>query len=945
MTPLAASLRIPVLAMGLLCAGGVRASGPAADAGRCAEDAAAALAASRFDFPAAASVFCLPQDGLPAPADPGFADAAARFPSDHPVPPPAARDAALWDLGSTASRQCKCLKWLAGGSTNGRAAVARVCAAQAARMLWELPIRTGHGGSPDAAFCAAAGSLAFTGALVQRQAPAASAAHAVATQWMLTGAGQFATYGGKVRGAERGAGQALLAAAGIDTGALSLAESDAAFFDALDLTRSDLAAVAAAVTAGDLDRAREAYVGVLADRFATRQGWPDVLFEKTADIAEADDIGRHVFVLQAHMYRRMDFGARVDWTQVVDGDIESRVWMNAHPWMWSLLNAHRETGDDRYVEHLCRLFRSWYDASPPPFRRADAQWRTLEAGGRIGQKWTSVLLGLSEHPVFRREALYLMARSMHDHQRYLGMYAAGGGNWLQVESSGLACSALLFPEFKLSPAMYDAAMCRLARVNAAAFLPDGFQSECSPGYHYFPLIGMAGALRLAKHLGRPVPETFMRQYEAAVEAMEYIAYPDRSLPMLSDFNPYRQSAVEVFQTGAGVFGRPDFLWMASGGSRGRPPDSTSHDFTHAGYCVMRDRWGPDGQMLVFDAGYFGAGHQHEDKLNFVLYAGGRELIGDPGIYSYKRDEFEPYWRGSWSHNTVVVDGLSQHRALGPAEAIPDPDRRFVRGRDFDFASGWYRHAYSPRGTTTGKGAGADRRAAAAAALRGVQHQRCVFYAKGLYAVVCDRVAGGGEHQIDLLFHPAPRIEEAGLHPAVRPVALRVGDDRTVVTTEKDAANVAILPAEGAGWDVLDLVGQKNPVRGWCALYGIQPSHDIVYRRRARLPIHFETVVQPLPAGMARPMRVEALPVSCRGAQTCAAVACGDDLLLLSYDGAAEMRCGDVEFRGTALLLRRDPQGRPLRAFAVDGADVRVGGGALPAGVIENAAAAGQNSLQ
>ena len=72
------------------------------------------------------------------------------------------------------------------------------------------------------------------------------------------------------------------------------------------------------------------------------------------------------------------------------------------------------------------------------------------------------------------------------------MYSMSGGNWLQVESSGLACVALLFPEFKLSPLFYYAGMNRLVYVNARAFLPDGFQSECSPGYHRFPLITMSG---------------------------------------------------------------------------------------------------------------------------------------------------------------------------------------------------------------------------------------------------------------------------------------------------------------------------------------------------------------------------------------------------------------------------------------------------------------------
>jgi hypothetical protein len=185
--------------------------------------------------------------------------------------------------------------------------------------------------------------------------------------------------------------------------------------------------------------------------------------------------------------------------------------------------------------------------------------------------------------------------------------------------------------------------------------------------------------------------------------------------------------------------------------------------------------------------------------------------------------------------------------------------------------------------------------------------------------------GKGEHQLDLLFHPAPLASGEGLATRVRPVTLQVNGDQSVVTAEPGAANVAILPAHGAGCQVFDLIGQANPVRGWYAFYGIIPSHDIAYRWRGPLPRHFETVIQPLLTSRARPMKVAARPVTCAGKQSCAAVACGDDLFLISYDGPAEMRCGEVEFQGTALLLARDGQGRALYASAVDGRALRVGG--------------------
>ena len=883
-------------------------------------EAADLLAWAKLGFPAADAGLWQHDDGLPAPEDSRFAQAAVGFLVDHPVPAAAGGEAKPWDLARTASRQLKCLAYLASGGGPERREVAQLCVAQAMRLLWILPVRSGHRRSPDRDFYAAAGALSATGGLLCKSATPGSAAFEVGTQWLRTGLGQFETYGGEGDAAQHQA-TTLIGVAGASVDELEIHGTDREFFTQIDTNRADMSQVATRLAADDPEGAKEAYVQALAGRFSGKRGWPNIDFWKGVDLEEADDICRNVFLIRAHMHRRYDYGEEVDWAEVIDNDIESRVWMNHHPWSGTLVNAYQETADDKYVTHLCRLFNSWYETSPTTFKRSSAQWRTLEAGGRVGQRWGVVLLTLAEHPVFRRECLFNMARSMLDHGKYLSMYAAGGGNWLQVESAGLACIALLFPEFRLSPLFYETAMNRLAWVNARAFLADGFQSECSPGYHYFPLRGIATVMRLANSLHAPIPESLGRQYEAGVEALQHICYPDRTLPMLSDWNPQRSSVVAVLETGAEVFDREDFRWLATEGSEGRPPAEASYDFTHAGYCVMRDKWGSAGQMLIFDAGYFGAGHQHEDKLSFVYYAGGRELIGDPGIYSYKRDEFEPYWRGSWSHNILVIDGLSQHRSLGPREKMPDPDRRFVMGEGFDFAVGWYRRAYSPRGAALW---GGDAKSGRDAAIRDVQHQRCVFYVKGRYAIVCDRVLGEGEHQTDLLFHPAPVVTGEGVNRKARAVDLDTRPDGTVITKEPKHANVAILPARGHDFEVLDIVGRKDPVRGWFALYGIVPSHDIVYRSRATLPRHFETVVQPLPAGVAEPMRVQSLDVKPQDGMTCAAITCGDDLFLLSYDGPADMVCEGVHFSGTALLLSRDKQGRLVRASMVDARAVTVG---------------------
>lgn len=873
------------------------------------------LKKAEFEFPTEARKLWDRDDALPEPKDPQFAAKAARFVADHPMPPEGQRKLDLWDTHNTASRQLKCLAYLATGKQGSRHDVAALCVTQGIQMQWTLPLHAGYGPKHaiDRTFYSATGALSLTGGLLRNSAKRGSVVHEMARQWLLTGMAQFASHGRKGDEIERNRTKALIDAASVKADALEIHGTDQEFFFQIDLERQDMREVARHVASGDWQRARKTYVETLAERFSSKHGWPAPSFSTVVDIAEADDICRNIFILKAHMRRRYDFGEKVQWDKIIDNDIESRVSMNGHSWVVTLIRAYHRTGDEKYIKHLCRLYNSWYDDSPPTFKRSNAQWRTLEAGSRAGYSSRLVLLGLSEHPMFQRESLFNMARSMLDHGKYLCIHTRRSGNWLQVEASGLACLALLFPEFKLSPVLYDVAMKRLAWANAGTFLPDGFQSECSPGYHLFPLGAIANACRLAAFLKMPMPEGLSKQYEAGVEALLYIAYPDRTLPMLSDWNPCRSSIVGVMETAAEVFARKDFRWLATEGRQGEPPARPSHDFTHAGYCVMRDKWGPDGQVLIFDAGYLGLKHEHEDKLNFVYYAGGRELIGDPGIYSYKRDKFEPYWRGSWSHNTIVIDGLSQHRRLGPLEDIPDPDRCFVIGDGFDLATGWYRRAYSPR-----KPYGLIDKSDKAASIRNVQHQRCIFCMKGQYAIICDRVLGKGRHQVDIIFHPAPIVTGKGTKRTVRAVDLEIESNGTVITNEREHANVAIIPAQGEGLEVVDLIGRKDPVRGWYALYGLVPSHDIIYRCRTELPRHFQTVVQPLPPGDARPMRVESCQVTCTEGKTCAAVRCGDTLLLISYDGPAEMTCDDVRFQGTALLLTFDASGRAVRAHMVDG---------------------------
>ncbi len=59
----------------------------------------------------------------------------------------------------------------------------------------------------------------------------------------------------------------------------------------------------------------------------------------------------------------------------------------------------------------------------------------------------------------------------------------------------------------------------------------------------------------------------------------------------------------------------------------------------------------DDRYMLFDAGPFGYGHQHEDALSFVIYAYGKYMLVDPGNYPYDSSEWRKY---------VLCDAGAQH---------------------------------------------------------------------------------------------------------------------------------------------------------------------------------------------------------------------------------------------------------------------------------------------
>ncbi|MBW7996535.1 MAG: hypothetical protein FVQ81_08225 [Candidatus Glassbacteria bacterium] len=602
------------------------------------------------------------------------------------------------------------------------------------------------------------------------------------------------------------------------------------------------------------DREREQAEKVIARYYAEKLApfAPERVGLGDGQLAEADDLLENVFILRAHMVRRHDFGDEVDWTTVLDGDIESNVSINNHPHLLLLARAWKATSEKKYRDKLIELLESWMEQSPrPDIGQGRLQWRTLEAGARPSVRWPQIMALAASDSMFVDRMFFPLAYFLYLHADYLMVHNMRHlSNWGQVESAGLLSGAMIVSEHPDAPLYRRTALRRFDYLNREMYFPDGLHTENSFYYHAFPLRTQAEVYKLALSMGVALDSSWTGVIERGIEALVLGTLPDGSKPMVSDTGPAKSYIGAMQKTGRELFpGNQLFQYPV-----GIPeyPDAgaeqKSHWFRWAGYGVMREAWPPYAQYMLFDMGYYGTNHQHEDKLNLIVYAEGRELIHDPGIYRYSNDGFERYFRGSRGHNVVLVDGLGQRRDMFfdkehpyAGESFPDSDSRWEEHEKYILAAGAYRAGFAQKLHPLWYDGPRDQERES---LIDIHHERKVLWVKEEYWVVLDRLLGPGEHRLEQVWHFSPVITT---HDAdgVGPGVVELIGNRTAVGDNPGVADIAVMQVGGADIRARKEKGQKDPHVGWTSLYGENPAWDVTFEAKRPMPATFVTVLYPL----------------------------------------------------------------------------------------------------
>ncbi len=357
------------------------------------------------------------------------------------------------------------------------------------------------------------------------------------------------------------------------------------------------------------------------------------------------------------------------------------------------------TGDASYLEPVRTLLLSYADLYPGWKIHGHDMQPDAPYGGRMASQsldeavWISTtapacvetrgILSWEEDRRIREGLIRPMAETILRHRV--------GGNWQVWHNSGIASAAVALEDPDLLKIAIDDPQYGYRAMMATGVTKEGWWSERSPGYHFYPLRAMVLTAEAVRCRGVDLYDERLRSmFVAPMNAV----YADLTIPahndgwhgvsLVQNAPLYEMAALryedERFDRllARCCARRPRTGWEAllHGGTIEPDPSPLilpSVLYPDTGVAFLRS--GPRTVVLKFGA--HGGGHGHPDKLSISIHDGRREILPDLGTPGYGVPDHVLWYRRTLAHNTVVVDQRDQRPATGRLvgfEAFPDGGR-------------------------------------------------------------------------------------------------------------------------------------------------------------------------------------------------------------------------------------------------------------------------------
>jgi oligo-alginate lyase len=362
------------------------------------------------------------------------------------------------------------------------------------------------------------------------------------------------------------------------------------------------------------------------------------------------------------------------WRSAVHGEIISAI--------HSAAILYRITGDAAYLEYTSGKllwYANHYDQYPPHGKHAgkgrigaqslDEATQTVD----LAEAYWDICPALSEGDRATIADKLLIPAAKFIHSQTLAIHNIHSWHNAAVGLVGFAVG-----DKDLARVAIDGPFGLNAQI-AQGIKDDGFWYEGSTGYHFYTISSMKPLLLAARAQGYPIAnlERFLRMYEVPLA----MAFDDGQFPGNNDgwSGMNLLSTPQYYEAATAIEPRPEFLAMLARAYKERPRNSTdallygpdaipsaeaaapkSNLLKESGIAILRK----DKVNAYLKFGPYGGGHDHNDRLNLILYHDGHVIVPDLGTSGYGIPLNSQWFRSAAAHNLLIVDGKKQANCGG-----------------------------------------------------------------------------------------------------------------------------------------------------------------------------------------------------------------------------------------------------------------------------------------
>ncbi|WP_431789736.1 heparinase II/III domain-containing protein [Kocuria palustris] len=357
-------------------------------------------------------------------------------------------------------------------------------------------------------------------------------------------------------------------------------------------------------------------------------------------------------------------------------------------------------------------------------------------------------------------------------------HETGNNHGMFQDFALLAYAALApYPTDAQRHRMAARAISRLDDYFSSSFTSEGVHVENSPSYHLMASQYLKQYASTLEAMDHPRAGAFHDMVDHAAEYAIHCVMPDGIHPPISDT---KQRPLDS-TVHAHLFEAAEYRFAVTGGRTGTEPAERTLVLPETGYAIHRTSWGdPQATFLFFSAAYNADYHKHSDDLSIFVRSRGFDLLCESGPYGYDyQHPFSKYAYSQFSHNSLVVDGVSLPRTDGKFDAVT------LSQNSSDAA------VLDVTGTNS--------------RYNGISHERRLQVhesANGVRMTVLDSIISDSEHGYELIWN---------LGPEIRSTVTPVGFDLRSPGTELASA---VITSE-TPWAIKRFAAADSPSpRGW-----------------------------------------------------------------------------------------------------------------------------------